>query len=84
MAVFGYIDEFRPGNEMFSMYMERVKLFFLAANKIKDNSKVPLSLTVIGVGAYDVLQNFTAPSMPYADLVAELKKHYKPKTLVVA
>ena len=83
----GHIQEYRPENELFSTYMERVELFFVA-NEVKDDKKVAVFLSVIGSKTYSLLKSLVAPTVPkdkgYNDLVAALKTHFEPKPLVIA
>ena len=83
----GHIEQYRPGNEVFSSYLERVEQFFIA-NNIKDDRKKATFLSLIGSQTYAILKNLVSPNLPkdksYADLVAALKKHYEPTPLVIA
>ena len=45
-TVFGQIQEFDPSSELFTVYMERVNLFFMA-NDVPVEKKVPLFLTIV-------------------------------------
>ena len=63
MPTFGQINEFRPENKSFSVYLERFELFVLP-NSIPDGKKVPLSLTVLGGNTYGLLYNLMAPDNP--------------------
>ena len=45
-SVFGQIQEFDPSSELFTVYMERVNLFFMA-NDVPVEKKVPLFLTIV-------------------------------------
>ena len=83
----GNLQEFRPETELFSAYMERVKLFF-TANAIAEDKQVAHFLTIVGSKTYALLRNLVAPTLPqdksWDDLVAILKQHYEPKPLVIA
>ena len=81
----GHMQEYRPENELFSSYLERIKLFFIA-NDIKDEKKVAVFLSLIGSKTYSLLKSLVSPTLPkdkaYDDLVATLKNHFEPKPLV--
>ena len=47
LRVFGSLGEFDPTTDDISAYLERLQLYF-AANKVEDDRKVPVLLTVIG------------------------------------
>ena len=82
----GHIEEYRPENEQFSSYLERVEQFFIA-NDIKNEQKKATFLSLIGSQTYSLLKNLVSPTIPkdksYSDLVAALKKHYEPKPLII-
>ena len=82
-----HILEYRPENELLSTYLERVELFF-AANDVKDEKQETAFLSLIGSKTYSILKNLLAPTLPkeksYAELVAALWSHFKPKPLVIA
>ena len=69
------------------MYLERVQLFF-EANKLADEKKDPVLLSVIGEQTYALLNDLPAPDKPVSKTVEQLKevvqKHYKPKPVVIA
>jgi hypothetical protein len=52
--LFGHMHEYCPDNELFSAYMERVKLCF-TPNGVADDKKVAVFLTVIGSKTYSLL-----------------------------
>lgn len=83
----GNIQEYRQENELFSSYIERVELFFVA-NSIANDKKVAAFLSVIGSKSYSLLRSLVAPAKPkeksYKDLVAALKKHFEPTPIVIA
>ena len=87
MPTFGQINEFRPDNESFSVYLERFELFVLA-NSIADSKKIPLFLTVLGGNTYGLLHNLMAPDNPkdksFATITGVLKAHFEPKPLIIA
>ena len=84
---FGRIQEYQPENELFSAYLERVQLFFIA-NGVEDDKKVPVFLSVVGSKTYSVLRNLVAPTLPQektlAQLVVILKSHFEPKPVIIA
>jgi hypothetical protein len=94
----GRIREFENSQEDIDAYIERLE-HWMTANKIdgppveedRQNAKdqrVSVLLTVIGAKSYGVLRNLLTPDKPddktYAELVATLKSHFKPKSLVIA
>ena len=87
MASFGRLEEFLPEKETITNYLERVGIFFLA-NGIADEKNVPVFLSVAGGSIYALLRSLLAPAKPqeksFAELVAELKKHFEPRKLVIA
>ena len=87
MLTFGQINEFRPENESFSVYLERFELFVLA-NSIPDSKKVLLFLTVLGGNTYGVLHNLMAPDnqkdKSFETITGVLKVHFEPKPLIIA
>ena len=48
-STFGQLNEFRPGRERLSVYLERFELY-ISVNSVAEEKKVPLFLTVIGNG----------------------------------
>lgn len=53
---FGKIDEFHPECKHFSVYRERVELYFIA-NDIPEEKQVPVFLSVIGGKVYALLRD---------------------------
>ena len=51
MALLGKIQEFEPGNESMSAYLERVELL-MAANAIAEEQKVTVFLSTVGPKTY--------------------------------
>ena len=68
---FGRIQEYQPENELFSAYLERVELFFLA-NGVEDDKRVPIFLSVVGSKTYSVLRNLVALTLPQEKTFAQL------------
>ena len=86
-SVFGQIQEFDPSSELFTVYMERVNLFF-TANDVPDEKKVLVFLTVVGKPTYALLRDLLQPSSPIdktlQDITDVLKKHYQPTPSLIA
>ena len=85
---YGVLDPFNPSLEDFDAYSERVTEYFLA-NEIEDERKrLAVLLTAIGPNIYQVLKDLVSTDTPalksFSEVVDILKKHYKPKKLVVA
>lgn len=82
MATFGHLNEFRPGSDRLSVYLERFELY-CTTNSVPQDKKVPLFLTVIGGQVYTLLHDLCAPESPvnldYAAIVEKLKAHFEPK-----
>ena len=87
MSSYGCIKEFCPEEETVESYLERIELFFIA-NKIADEKKVVIFLSVIGSKTYTILQSFVALAKPsekgFDILKAELKKHFELSKIVIA
>ena len=85
--VLGRLEEFDPKSDNISTYLERLQLYF-DANKVEDDRKVAVLLTVIGAKAYDTLRSLLAPTLPkdkgFSELMDALKRHFDPKPLVIA
>ena len=63
MAAFGQINEFRPGSERLSVYLERFELY-VVANSVPEEKKVPLFLTLIKGTMYSLLHDLLALDSP--------------------
>ena len=78
MATLGKLHEFKPDDEEFATYLERVEIFF-AANGVEDTKKVPVFLNAIGGAAYGILRSLVAPSSPmslsFKELTETLQAH---------
>ena len=83
----GSVQEYRSENELFSAYLERVQLFFIA-NDVADAKKVAVFLSVVGSKTYSLLRSLVAPALPqeksFAELVETLRRHFEPKPVVIA
>ena len=82
MPNFGSIGEFNPNREDWENYTDRLDEFFVA-NKITDKAqKRAIFNSNVGPDTYKLLVNLLSPRKPkeceYDELVAVLKKHYKP------
>ena len=81
MAVYGQLNEFRPGVERLSVYLERFQMY-VSVNDVPEDKRVPLFLTVIGGHIYGLLHTLMAPASPtnksLAEIVAALKAHFEP------
>ena len=84
--VLGQLHEFQPDRESFTVYLERVKIFFVV-NDIPAEKKVPVYLNSVGGTAYGVLRNLVAPDNPmdktFEEIVTKLTEHYDPKPLII-
>ena len=87
MSSYGKLEEFSPQKETITNYLERVEIFFLA-NAVADEKKVPVFLSVVGGNIYTLLRSLLAPAKPqdksFDALVAELKKHFELRKVVIA
>ena len=87
MISYGHIDQFRLENESIEAYLERVNIYF-KANKISDEKKLSIFLSVVGGKIYSLLRDLLAPVKPKAksfdELASKLKKHFQPKKIVIA
>ena len=84
---FGHMGEFDPSRDEWNQYAECMGHFFDASTiQSKARRKACLS-TLIGALAYKLLGSLIAPDKPadktYTELVAVMKQHYCPKTVVV-
>ncbi|CAL9688159.1 unnamed protein product [Knipowitschia caucasica] len=87
MAQIGKVDEFKPENEPWTAYVERLEQFF-DANDIDQGKYVAVLLSVMGATTYGLLRNLVQPDKPkdksFADIVTILKEHFEPKPILVA
>ena len=83
----GRLTEFDPKSDSVTAYVERANLFF-QVNDIAEAKQVAVFLSAIGPKMYALLRSLLTPAVPkdktLAQLVEVLKKHYKPKPLVIA
>ena len=85
--VLGSLGEFDPRSDsIISSYLERMQIYF-EVNSIKEDRKVAVLLTVVGVKTYETLQNLLLPACPrdnsYNKLLEVLKRHYDPQPLAI-
>lgn len=57
------IEAYKPENERFSTYVERLKLYF-EANSVVPAKQKAVFLTVIGTKNYTLLSDYYAPDQP--------------------
>ena len=85
-TAFGTKQEFQPGSETITAYLERLHAY-LDAN-VSSAKRSPFLVSTIGPKTYAVLRSLLAPETPqtkqYKTLVDVLKKHYEPKPLIIA
>ena len=83
----GQLQEFNPDSDSFSVYVERVKLFF-TVNDIAEGKRAAVFLNFIGARAYELLRSLLTPTLPqslkYSEVVGLLREHYEPQPIVVA
>ena len=60
MSIVGKIQEFKAETEIFSTYVERLKLYF-DAKSVSEDKKVLVFLTVIGAKNYALLSDCYTP-----------------------
>ena len=86
-ATVGSIQEFQPGAETISSYLERLQAY-LDANDVVAAKRSSSLVSTTGPITYSVLRSLLAPdtpqSKPYKTLVDVLKKHYESQPLVIA
>lgn len=86
-GVIGSVGPFDENVEQWSSYTERFG-YFVLANEIEDEKKVPTFLSVIGPKTFNLLRNLVQPATPgsktFDEIVDTLTKHFSPKPLVIA
>lgn len=84
----GHVEPFQPEVDDWDQYTERLEQYFIANNITTDEKKLAVFLTLVGSKTYSLLSGLIAPDKPstksYADLKAILRRHLKPKPLVIA
>ncbi|KAL4009353.1 hypothetical protein ACER0C_003205 [Sarotherodon galilaeus] len=83
----GQMDVFDNGTEDWTTYVERVEQYCLA-NKVEDERKVAVLLSVMGAKTYNLLRSLITPAKPadksFKEITEVLQKHFQPKPLVIA
>ena len=78
----GKIHPFRPEQDVWNMYVERLGHLFVANGITSADKKRAILLSVIGDGTYKLLSSLLAPTKPgeksFDDLVTVLKNHFSP------
>ena len=86
MFTLGHIEQFNQNSESITTYLGRVDIFF-DANKIEEDRKVPLLLSLIGGKVYSTLLDIVDPDKPSDKtldiLKRTLKEHYELKPTVI-
>ena len=86
-ATIGSMQEFQPGAETITTYLERLQAY-LDANAIGKEKRASVLVSTIEHKTYAVLRSLMAPETPqkieYKVLIRALKKHYEPKPLIIA
>ena len=85
-ATTGSMQEFQPGAETITAYLERLQAY-LDANDIAEEKRASVLVSTIGHKTYAVLRSLMAPETPqkieHKVLIRALKKHYEPKPLII-
>lgn len=83
----GQMNVFENGTGDWTTYVERVEQYCLA-NKVEDERKVAVLLSVMGVKTYNLLRSLITPAKPadksFKKITEVLQKHFQPKPLVIA
>ena len=84
---FGTLSEYQAETKSFSMYVERVKIFFVA-NDVAEDKQLPVFLSFIGAKNFtqpcDLMASEKPQSQTLAQVTEVLEKHFEPKPLVTA
>ena len=87
MSIIGKIQEFKPESERFSMYVERLKLYF-EANGVAATTQVAVIITIIEAKRYALLSDFYAPNklkdQDLDALIRTLGSHFEPEPIDIA
>ena len=70
---YGQLSQFDSEQEILSVYLERVDIFF-QANNIAKEKQVGIFLSLIGTKTYGLLRDLVAPAKPKEKSLAELTK----------
>ncbi|XP_053960352.1 uncharacterized protein K02A2.6-like [Anastrepha ludens] len=77
----GFIEPFVPGGD-FPGYKDRMDQFFIC-NKVSNELKAPLFITMCGAEVYELCKKLTTPQLPsqktYGELMKILSEYYQPK-----
>ena len=83
---FGHMDSFDPDNKTIVAYLERFDIF-IQANRVSNEKKVLVFLSVFGGKTYALLCSLLSPTLPkdkdFDELCCELKNHFEPKKVVI-
>ena len=89
----GKIEDFDKINDHWNAYIEQVEQYFIA-NEIKEEKKVAVMLSPVGIKTYGLLRNLSTPaklSDVFFKTICGLMKHYRnmivhlsPKPLLIA
>ena len=86
-SLLGLLEQFDPANHEWSVYYNRLQVFF-TANEIDDDRKVPVFLALLGHKAYSTVQDLCMPDLPSTKTLAQLKtimdSHYFPRVNIRA
>lgn len=81
MSLIGNIEPYVIGGS-FAAYTDRMKQFF-KVNKIQDEEKTSLFITVMGAEMYELLTSLTTPKLPsehtFEELLSKLSVYFEPK-----
>ncbi|XP_063831907.1 uncharacterized protein LOC135081095 isoform X2 [Ostrinia nubilalis] len=84
---FGKINEFNVSAGNWSLYVERLEMYF-KVNKVETELWLPTLITAIGDETYEVLSSLASPKKPaeltYKSAVTMLQDHLQPKPSVMA
>ena len=85
----GRLTEFNPKIDTITAYVEIVLVtLYFQANDVTEEKQVTVFLSALGPKAYALLKSLVTPAIPkvktFARLVEVLKKHFKPRPLVIA
>ena len=87
MAKHGTISEYRPSQESWTEYIERLELYFVAKEITDEVKKKAILLNACGTTTYKLARSLAAPRKPseleYAALVALIQNHVVPKPQVI-
>ena len=86
MAIHGSMGEFRPHEEEWVTYVERLQ-HYCRANDIVDDKKLVVLCSVCGPSTYKLIKNLVMPRSPsdlsFDSVVDLVNEHYSPKPSVI-